>query len=1322
VFVDINQDGTNNGNDFVLAGIEIQLTGQDLYGEAVNLRTSSDANGTFNFAGLRASNSAGYTITQGATDYVEGQDYLGSSADQFGSLSEVSVTLGQEEQTAKEVVFTEQLHNDAQVSGKVFIDANSNGLMDVDEFGLADVTITLGGVSAYGEVVEIETKTSSNGAFVFANLVASNEEGYTVTQIQPELFNDGHESRDGEIVSINTNDVFSVSLSANQEVTNLHFAELYKGRIGGAVFVDRNIDGQLDSGDDAISSVEIQLSGKSHAGIDVNFKTVTDSEGRFEFTQLPQSDAQGYQLVQIQPANYVDDIDYKNGIQIADSDRTDVISGLVLEQGAGLTLQNFTEGFGIAISGRVFIDRTDSGLFPNSTEFDATDIAIVGSEIRLTGVDYQGHSIDLSAPTNEQGVYSFTDLPPSNELGYVVTQTQQPQSYLDGQESAQGIVVTNSKGTDSISIGQVLEVKQYANFDFAELPRASIAGEVWVDADENGLLEDGETLRIGGVEVSLTGTTLDGVAVERSVSSNEQGVYTFDYLYPGTYQITQKQPSAWLDGKEQLGNAGGEIGEDQFTGILIALDQHATGYNFAERGSDLAGRVYVDLNDDGVQDTYEMGLRDVKLTISGADLDGQPVSRDIFTDAYGRYEFEDLPLSGVDGFTVTEYQPENTQDGLDSVGNIGGVLGDDQISAIHIERHVTKAHSYNFGEQLMDPASISGMVWLDKNHNREEDDSNGQGGWIVELLPDPMTGEGNPLDAEPLAIVESDGNGKYTFNGLPVGTYEVRFRHPQGGVIYGLPVSDDPDASTEKGTILNLRVSAGEQVENQSLPVDPSGVIYDSELRKPIKGAKIKITGPSGFEPDLHLVGGSANVEQTTSDDGYYQFLLFAQAPAGVYELHVTEPNGYQSGGSKRLPVCTNTLRVGARELPITIFVEETVPTLDAPEHIATQCANHSDQALQDMHTTQYYQSFYIEPKLPSGNVVNNHIPLDAFGEDLVHVSKQALKQDVVIGELVPYRIKVTNQSDMELSPLAFIDQLPAGLKYVAGSAKVDGLAIEPEQRGRQLRWAGKSLQPEQSVMIELIVVVGTGVSEGKYINQAWVEFIGGLYQTGTGNRISNIGEATVRVVPDPIFDCSDLMGKVFDDHNRNGIQEAGESGLPAIRLATAQGLWITTDQHGRYHLACADIPHAVRGGNFIVKLDERSLPSGYRVISENPRVVRLTRGKSHQLDFAASIHKVARIEITAELFDGEAIMPEYLSRLTQLLNALDKTPTVIRIAYQQSELEQTTEAQRKSQLLLEWIETQVAERELPITIETEMIPFFIPALPAHQQLGGSDD
>jgi len=43
-----------------------------------------------------------------------------------------------------------------------------------------------------------------------------------------------------------------------------------------------------------------------------------------------------------------------------------------------------------------------------------------------------------------------------------------------------------------------------------------------------------------------------------------------------------------------------------------------------------------------------------------------------------------------------------------------------------------------------------------------------------------------------------------------------------------------------------------------------------------------------------------------------------------------------------------------------------------------------------------------------------------------------------------------------------------------------------------------------------------------------------------------------VRVIADPDFDCTDVIGKVFDDGNLNGGQDQGEKGLPGVRVATA--------------------------------------------------------------------------------------------------------------------------------------------------------------------------
>ncbi|MBQ4814600.1 hypothetical protein J8M20_24775, partial [Pseudoalteromonas luteoviolacea] len=135
VFVDINQDGDLNGNDFALQGVVIQLSGQDLYGEVVELSAVTDAKGAFDFTELRASNQAGYTITRSATNYLEGQDYLGATADQFGSQSEIQVLLSEE--AAAALTFTAQLNSgDKLVSGRVFVDINQDGDLNGNDFAL----------------------------------------------------------------------------------------------------------------------------------------------------------------------------------------------------------------------------------------------------------------------------------------------------------------------------------------------------------------------------------------------------------------------------------------------------------------------------------------------------------------------------------------------------------------------------------------------------------------------------------------------------------------------------------------------------------------------------------------------------------------------------------------------------------------------------------------------------------------------------------------------------------------------------------------------------------------------------------------------------------------------------------------------------------------------------------------------------------------------------------------------------------------------------------------------------------------------------------
>jgi hypothetical protein len=254
----------------------------------------------------------------------------------------------------------------------------------------------------------------------------------------------------------------------------------------------------------------------------------------------------------------------------------------------------------------------------------------------------------------------------------------------------------------------------------------------------------------------------------------------------------------------------------------------------------------------------------------------------------------------------------------------------------------------------------------------------------------------------------------------------------------------------------------------------------------------------------------------------------------------------------------------------------------------------------------------------------------------------------------------VTNIFGVPLEDVRIVDRFPAGFKYVADSARLDGKAVEPEINGRELIWDDLELEVDAARTVKLILVAGSGVSEGEYVNRAMV------YNTAIGTGISGEATATVHVMPDPDFDCTDVIGKVFDDINLNGYQDSGETGLSGVRLVTARGLITTTDEYGRFHITCALVPDEDRGSNFILKLDERSLPGGYRLTTENPRVQRATRGKMMRFNFGATIHRVVRMDIADGVFEPETsrLRLQWEPKIDQLIEELKRAPSILRLSY----------------------------------------------------------
>lgn len=284
-------------------------------------------------------------------------------------------------------------------------------------------------------------------------------------------------------------------------------------------------------------------------------------------------------------------------------------------------------------------------------------------------------------------------------------------------------------------------------------------------------------------------------------------------------------------------------------------------------------------------------------------------------------------------------------------------------------------------------------------------------------------------------------------------------------------------------------------------------------------------------------------------------------------------------------------------------------------------------------------------------------------------VEKTAAMPQAQRGSVVPYTITVKPLGLIKPTSVRVADVFPKGFVYVPNSATVDGSPSEPNIQGRRLEWQ-LEVEPEKNVEIGMILGVSASAGYGTYTNIAQAERLDNdvVYRQK--------GIADVEIIPDPLFDCGDITGKVFNDTNRNGYHDQGETGIAGARVVSVDGLQVTSDEHGRFHITCADLPRTRAGTNYILKLDPRSLPTGYRIISENPRVVRLTPGKMTEVNFATSISRVVRLDI-----GHEAFIPGSSPRLGSIVNMLEVEPSILRIVYRDNEGNQSLANQRLREL-----------------------------------------
>jgi uncharacterized repeat protein (TIGR01451 family) len=271
-------------------------------------------------------------------------------------------------------------------------------------------------------------------------------------------------------------------------------------------------------------------------------------------------------------------------------------------------------------------------------------------------------------------------------------------------------------------------------------------------------------------------------------------------------------------------------------------------------------------------------------------------------------------------------------------------------------------------------------------------------------------------------------------------------------------------------------------------------------------------------------------------------------------------------------------------------------------------------------------------------------------------LSKSAGRREIRRGETVVYTIAATG---LGIGPFDIADIMPAGFSYVDATATVNTIPAAPAISGNTLAFVNLSPDPTGSITIKLTLRASATLKTGEFINRARI------FHRPTGALLAE-ARATVVIKEEHVFDCGEIIGRVFDDINCNGYADEGEPGLPAVRVATVKGVLITTDKHGRFHVSCADVPDYKIGSNFLMKLDTRSLPRGYGLSTENPRDVRLTRGKITKLNFGACKKRDIDLDVTKDAFDPNSLdlKAKWTAGLDRLVALLEQGRGGLTITY----------------------------------------------------------
>ncbi len=461
------------------------------------------------------------------------------------------------------------------VSGGVFEDENYNGLYDTGEKPVSGVVVRL--LDPDGNTVA-SMETKADGNFSFASLMPM---AYTLGVEKPLgwMFTRQAEGLNRScIVSARGNEGLSepIPVALGQQVAAMHAGIVPPASVSGQVFGDKNDDGLPNNGESGFEGVSVTLlneAGEKVAGL------VTGADGSYAFNDLhPGRYALRYDLPQ-------------------DTVFAKVASGGNSITGEGLAAAG--EAFDLAIgrekqaplcgvvalariSGVAFHDMNANGMYEDE------EGRLEGLTLTLTQKS-TGQAI-FQIVTGEDGAFLMDRLRP----GSYALSAGLPAGMIFTRENEEALLPASLQAQGSIDI-EIAMGQRLDNRLIGGTVPASIAGRVWLDENNNGLLEQGEALLRGLTVMLVDSQTANPYA---RLTTDESGAFLLPAVHPGSYDITVVLPDNSIAANREAGEnqfADSAAGKMTLTGLDVAEGEAVADIRAGVRQyTSIAGSVWLD--------------------------------------------------------------------------------------------------------------------------------------------------------------------------------------------------------------------------------------------------------------------------------------------------------------------------------------------------------------------------------------------------------------------------------------------------------------------------------------------------------------------------------------------------------------------------------------------------------------------------------------------------------------------------------------------------------------------------------------------------------